>query len=255
MKLNKIIDKLENLFPPKRALEGDFIGLQLGNEQKVISNVLVALDVCEQTIDQAIKNRCDLIIAHHPFYRSELEVALADSHFKKKYEKLERNKIAVYIMHTNYDCANTGMNDVLAKMYGPNKIEFLNKSNHLGKIGTFKNPKTLEQMVGITSKLFALEAIQVVECDDKPITKFAICGGSGSRYQIDDAINTNCDLLITGELNYHNQMYANEQGLNVILATHFMEVVFIDHIKTILKVYKSIDVIGAKQEDPITIWK
>lgn len=255
MQLKKIIKKLETLFPPKRALEGDVIGLQIGNENKEIENILVALDVCDVTIEQAIKNRCDVIISHHPFFRSDLQVVLEDPHFKNQYETLQRNKIAVYVMHTNYDCANSGMNEILVRMFEPTKVSTLNSETHLGKIGTFKVAKTLTQMVAKTSKLFGIDAVQVVECNDEPIERFAICGGSGSKDQINDAINKRCNLLITGELNYHNQMYANEMGLNVILATHFMEVVFIGHVSHILAGYKNIGVVGAKQSDPVTIWK
>lgn len=255
MELKKIISKLESLFPPKKALEGDSIGLQIGNIAKEIENVLVVLDVCDATIEQAIQNRCDVIISHHPFFRGNLREALRNPHFKKQFDTLQRNKIAVYVMHTNYDCANSGMNDVLVKMYEPDKIGFLNGENHLGKVGTYKSGRLLSDMILLTSKLFGLNAVQVVDCNDDPIEKFAICGGSGSKEQINDAINKRCNLLITGELNYHSQLYAKEMGLNIILATHFMEVVFISHVKNVLENLKNINVFAAKQDDPITIWK
>ena len=56
------IKKFINTFAnEKYAYEWDNTGLQIGNENKSINKILVALDVTTETVEEAIKNRCDLI--------------------------------------------------------------------------------------------------------------------------------------------------------------------------------------------------
>jgi putative NIF3 family GTP cyclohydrolase 1 type 2 len=62
------------------------------------------------------------------------------------------------------------------------------------------------------------------------INKVAILGGTCSSEIIYDAIKNDCDILITGEIAHHNAVFANSEGQNIILCTHFMENIFIDKV-------------------------
>ena len=66
MKLNKIIECLENWAPPSLQEEYDNSGLIIGIKQNEIKGILVTLDCTEEVIDEAIKKKCNLIISHHP---------------------------------------------------------------------------------------------------------------------------------------------------------------------------------------------
>ena len=113
-----VIQYMEQLAPKHVAMPDDRIGLQLGTLQKEIKTVLVALDVNEEVVEEAIKLGADLIIAHHAIIYRPLKQLQTDSPMGKVYEKLIKHDIAVYISHTNLDVTEGGMNDWMAEALG-----------------------------------------------------------------------------------------------------------------------------------------
>ena len=113
-----VIQYMEQLAPKYVAYPDDRIGLQLGTLQKEIRKVLIALDVNEEVVDEAIELDADLIIAHHAIIFRPLKQLQTDSPMGKLYEKLIKNDIAVYISHTNLDVTEGGMNDWMAEALG-----------------------------------------------------------------------------------------------------------------------------------------
>ncbi|MEC0243024.1 Nif3-like dinuclear metal center hexameric protein [Paenibacillus dokdonensis] len=115
-----VIQYMEQLAPKHLAYpdDKDRIGLQLGSLQKEIQAILVALDVNDDVVDEAIRVGANLIIAHHAIIFRALKQLNTDTPMGKLYEKLIKNDIAVYIAHTNLDIAEGGMNDWMAEALG-----------------------------------------------------------------------------------------------------------------------------------------
>ncbi|MFF2447581.1 Nif3-like dinuclear metal center hexameric protein [Neobacillus sp. NPDC058068] len=111
---HEIIQLFEQFSPKGLAMEGDKIGLQIGRLNKKVERVMIALDVLENVIDEAIEKNVQLIIAHHPIIYRPLKNLLTDTVQGKMIEKLVKHDIAVYAAHTNLDVAKGGMNDLLA---------------------------------------------------------------------------------------------------------------------------------------------
>ncbi|OXM86092.1 Nif3-like dinuclear metal center hexameric protein [Paenibacillus rigui] len=113
-----VIQLMEELAPKHYAVENDKIGLQLGTLNKEITKVLVALDVTDEVVEEAIQAGANLIIAHHAIIFRPLAHLQTDSPAGSLYEKLIKNDIAVYIAHTNLDVAEGGVNDLMADALG-----------------------------------------------------------------------------------------------------------------------------------------
>ncbi|MBB3109019.1 dinuclear metal center YbgI/SA1388 family protein [Paenibacillus phyllosphaerae] len=113
-----VIQLMEQLAPKHYAVENDRIGLQLGTLQKEITKVLVALDVTDEVVDEAIREGAELIIAHHAIIFRPLAKIDTSTPAGKLYEKLIKNDIAVYIAHTNLDVTEGGINDWMADLLG-----------------------------------------------------------------------------------------------------------------------------------------
>jgi dinuclear metal center YbgI/SA1388 family protein len=109
---------IEQLAPKHFAVENDKIGLQLGTLQKQVSKVLIALDVTDEVVDEAIAAEAELIIAHHAIIYRPLAKLDTSTPAGRLYEKLIKHDIAVYIAHTNLDVAHGGINDWMADMLG-----------------------------------------------------------------------------------------------------------------------------------------
>lgn len=113
-----VIQLFEQLAPKHYAMPDDKIGLQLGSLQKEIRKVLVALDVTDAVVEEAIREGADLIIAHHAIIYRPLAHLQTDTPAGRLYEKLIKHGIAVYIAHTNLDVAEGGINDMMAAALG-----------------------------------------------------------------------------------------------------------------------------------------
>lgn len=113
-----VIQLMEQLAPKHYAVENDKIGLQLGTLNKPIKKILVALDVTDAVVDEAIEQGAELIIAHHAIIYRPLAKLDTSTAAGRLYEKLIKNDIAVYISHTNLDVADGGINDWLADLIG-----------------------------------------------------------------------------------------------------------------------------------------
>ncbi|CAG9619337.1 Nif3-like dinuclear metal center hexameric protein [Sutcliffiella rhizosphaerae] len=121
----EVIQWFEQFSPKKYAVEGDKIGLQIGTLNKAIKKVMVTLDVLEHVVDEAIDNKIDLIIAHHPPIFKALATVTDSSPAGKIVTKCIKNDIAVYVAHTNLDVTNEGVNDLLADALKLNDTEVL----------------------------------------------------------------------------------------------------------------------------------
>lgn len=110
-----IVQMMEQLAPKHMAEPDDRIGLQLGTLNKEVSKALVALDVTLDVVDEAIRGKAELIIAHHAIIYRPLTGIVTDSPAGRLYEKLIKHDIAVYIAHTNLDTAEGGVNDMMAE--------------------------------------------------------------------------------------------------------------------------------------------
>lgn len=114
----EIIAAFESFSPKSYAMDGDPIGLQIGSLNKPVSKVMVALDVLEEVVDEAIAAGVELIIAHHPLVYRPMKRIITDSASGAIIEKLIKHDIAVYAAHTNLDVAKNGVNDLLADAIG-----------------------------------------------------------------------------------------------------------------------------------------
>ncbi|KAB2333891.1 Nif3-like dinuclear metal center hexameric protein [Bacillus mesophilum] len=122
---HEIIGLFEQFSPKSYAMEGDKIGLQLGSLSRTVENVMIALDVVEEVVDEAIANNVQLIIAHHPPIFRPLKAINMDTPAGRLLEKLIKHDIAVYAAHTNLDVAVGGVNDLLAEALGLQNTEVL----------------------------------------------------------------------------------------------------------------------------------
>lgn len=113
-----VIKEIDRLAPPDLAESWDPIGLSFGSLKQPVKRVLIALDVDEQTIEEAKQKQADLIVTHHPAIFKAQKTLNQEDERRKQYIDLIKSDIAVYSAHTNLDAAEGGMNDWLADLLG-----------------------------------------------------------------------------------------------------------------------------------------
>ncbi|MBA2873509.1 Nif3-like dinuclear metal center hexameric protein [Thermaerobacillus caldiproteolyticus] len=122
---HEVIQLFEQFAPKHLAMEGDRIGLQIGTLNKPIHTVMITLDVLEEVVDEAIENKVDLIIAHHPPLYRPVKHIITDQTQGRIIAKCMKHDIAIYAAHTNLDIAEGGVNDWLSEALGLQEVEVL----------------------------------------------------------------------------------------------------------------------------------
>lgn len=128
MKLLEIINFFEQTAPLTLQESYDNSGLLIGDTNKEIAKALISLDVTNDVIDEAIKEKCSLIISHHPLIFKPLKKLTSQNLTERLIVKAIKNDIAIYAMHTNLDNISKGVNAILARKLGINNIQILSPS-------------------------------------------------------------------------------------------------------------------------------
>jgi dinuclear metal center YbgI/SA1388 family protein len=189
----------------------------VGRKGKTVKRILLALDLSKEVVEQAIAQKIDMIITHHPAIFKKLKRVVDNDWQQDLLLTLMENGIAVYSAHTNLDCVSTGVNDVLAKLLKLEDADILDDSNGLGRIGCVEKMTLTDYAQFVKT---ALKADYVIVGDaGKQVHKVAVCGGAGSDL-IDLALAKGADTLVTGDVKYHSAQQAVFSGLNIIDAGH-----------------------------------
>ncbi|MEA1972488.1 MAG: Nif3-like dinuclear metal center hexameric protein, partial [Candidatus Cloacimonadota bacterium] len=105
---------------PQLAEEWDNVGLLIGEPENEVTKILLALDLTENAVNKAIKEKAQLIVTHHPAIFRPLKKIT-----HPLYIKLIKNEIAVLSAHTNFDVTKGGVNSALAEKLNLKNLEFI----------------------------------------------------------------------------------------------------------------------------------
>jgi len=138
MILRDLTNHLEQLAPLAYQESYDNAGLLTGDPMQEVTGALVCLDSTEDVIDEAIRRKCNVVIAHHPIVFSGLKKITGKNYIERTVIKAIRNHIAIYVIHTNLDNMQHGVNAKICERIGLKNIQVLSpKSQLLRKLITF----------------------------------------------------------------------------------------------------------------------
>lgn len=163
MKIRDITATLERFAPLSYQEAYDNSGLLTGNFEWETKSALLTLDCTEEIVEEAIQNKCNLIIAHHPILFSGLKKINGSSYIERTLIKAIKNDIAIYACHTNLDNVNEGVNQKIAEKLGMKETYILAPKSHLLKKLVVFVPKSHQQKV--LEALFSVGAGQIGNYD------------------------------------------------------------------------------------------
>jgi dinuclear metal center YbgI/SA1388 family protein len=138
MKIKEILASLEELAPLSFQEDYDNAGLAVGHEENETRACLICLDVTEAIIDEALANKCNLVISHHPVIFRGLKRLTGRTMPERIVAKAIKEDIALCSMHTNLDNVYEGVNRRICEMIGMKGLSILKKNNgKLKKLVTF----------------------------------------------------------------------------------------------------------------------
>lgn len=333
MKLKDLCTFLDSAVPISFQESYDNSGLQVGIPEKEISSAMVTLDVTEEVIGEALSEKCDLVISHHPLIFKGIKRIAGRTLTERILYRAIKSDIAIYSAHTNLDIFRNGVSRKMADLLhlkdikvlsplrnsllklvtyipeshlddvrnalfnagagvignydqcgfitpgtgsyrgGDNSKPFLgnkgkihfekeirfetvlfshlkdnviknllsvhpyeevaydvyalendNAGVGLGCVGEFSDPVTENDFLKLVSEVFNAKGIRYSRLTGKPISKVAVCGGSGASL-INESISAGADAYITADIKYHNFFDADNKIL-IVDTGHFESEIF-----------------------------
>ncbi|MDQ2720946.1 MAG: Nif3-like dinuclear metal center hexameric protein [Bacteroidota bacterium] len=147
MQIIEIINFLESIAPPGLQESYDNTGLLIGSAGQECTGIIISLDVTEAVIEESLKKKCNLIVAHHPIIFKGLKKLNGKNYIERTVISAIKNDIAVYAIHTNLDNIVQGVNKKLAeKLNLQNCKVLLPKEGTLKKLVTFSPKENAEKV-------------------------------------------------------------------------------------------------------------
>lgn len=207
MTIKNVTDYIEKIAPLHQAEDFDNVGLLIGNETTVVKGVLVTLDTLEETVDEAINKKCNLIVSFHPIIFSGLKKINGNCYVEKVVLKAIQNNIAIYATHTALDNSNVGVSAKMCEVLGLKNYNILvpkeDENIGMGMIGDLPEPMEEDNFLEFTKKTFKTNGIRFSSKIGKSLKKVAVLGGSGS-FAISNAIQKKADVYISADFKYHD---------------------------------------------------
>ena len=166
---------------------------------------------------------------------------------------LIENNIPLFAAHTNMDTAKGGINDKLAEMFELTDVKILDQhtddsSAGLGRYGRLEKTIKLGDFAEHCKKILGTPFLRVSGDFENDINTVAVASGSCSEI-IPLAFEKGVDVIITGDMKYHNMIDMTELGICVIDAGHYpTEICVMDIFEDILK-DTDIEIIKSENKD------
>ena len=219
VKVKDIMGVMERIAPKKLAEGWDNVGLAIGDPEKQVTKILVALDVIDPVVEEAKEMGAEMIVTHHPIIFRPLPNVTDKTSIGRGLMTLCRHGINAVNAHTNLDCAPGGVNDVLAQTLGLRNIEVIPGGiPNLLRMGDV-DEQPLSQFLSTVKDHLGCDGLRYVD-GGKPVHRVAVGGGACADGML-DAIAAGCDTFVTSDVKYNQFWDAHDLGLNLIDAGHF----------------------------------
>ena len=222
MKVCEVIEAMGKIAPWNLAAGWDNSGFLLGDKNAEVTKAYICLDVVHKTVDDAVKQGCNLIVAHHPIIFSGVKRVTSDDLTGSLILKLAVNGINVIAAHTNFDSAETGVNYILAKAIGLTDVKKMTEDpDNPCFIGNF--PKLIKGK-DLAEKIKSALGIAVVRAAGLDLRReyktAAVCGGAGTDLW-QSALTCGAEVLVSADGKHHVGLEAEYGGIAVFDGGHF----------------------------------
>jgi dinuclear metal center YbgI/SA1388 family protein len=216
---------LEDFAPLSFQESYDNAGLVMGQRSTTVTGVLIALDVTEAVLDEAVSLGYNMIVTHHPLIFKGIRTITGSTHTENCLIKAIKNDIILYAGHTNVDSVRGGVNEKMAEKLGLINLQILvpingEKPEHgLGMIGELPEYQNETDFLNLVKSTFHCKRLRHSVPTGKKIRKVAVCGGSGAEF-LEHARTLGADAFVTGEARYH-EFFTQGQNILFIDAGHY----------------------------------
>ena len=194
-------------------------GLQVEGKPKV-DKLACAVTASLAVIEQAIEWGADCLLVHHGyFWKNEREVVVGMK--KQRLRTLLMADMSLLAYHLPLDAHPVvGNNAQIAERLGILELEPLQKTTKtpIGNVGMLAKAIAISEFVSNCEHELGRQAIHI-NSGPVQVQKIALCTG-GAQHMIEDAVEQQADVYLTGEISEQTVHIARECGLHFIAAGH-----------------------------------
>lgn len=221
MRVKDIAAVVESFAPLSFQEDWDNSGLCVGSPEQEVHGVMLGFDCTPELVDEAVAAGADMIVTHHPLIYGGVKKILPEDPTGLTLIKAISAGVAVYAAHTNADKVIGGVSGAMARRLGLTGIEALDKSRPeagFGAVGDLPRPMEAEEFIEYVKAAFGLKVLRSSRPLDIPISRVAMCGGSGSSF-IQKAMEAGAQAYICGDVTYHR--FTTPAGFMVLDIGHY----------------------------------
>ncbi len=257
MKLYEITSWIETKAPLQLQEDYDNSGLIVGDKNQEVVRVLVCLDMSERAMAFARDHGADLVISHHPGIFKPIKVVSPDTMEGSLLYTAIKGDIALYSAHTNFDSVKGGMTDILCEALGLNGVNVIKPAcfdapeNGFGRVGSLESAMDACEFIRLLSRTLGVSAVRSVGKAPKAISRVAIYNGSFDRSILQRIKAIRPDVLLTGDLKYHDALELDYHKIYTIDAGHYgTEILFVKAFARMLQEsFKDLEILTFEGED------
>jgi len=163
--IKDVTDHLEAFASLSYQEDYDNCGLLTGNADELVKGILVTIDCTEDVVEEAILQKCNLIVSHHPIIFRGLKKLTGQTYVERTIIKAIKNDIAIYAIHTNLDNSYAGVNRIISEKIGLTNLKILQpKKETLMKLVTFIPKEKVGEVMNALHKAGAGEIGNYKNC-------------------------------------------------------------------------------------------
>ncbi|ADH84732.1 Nif3-like dinuclear metal center hexameric protein [Desulfurivibrio alkaliphilus] len=228
--VNKLLKLLDSFSPFARTEEWDNTGLLVGDGQREVRGILLALDPTEDLLAECQAHQCNTIITHHPLIFKPLSQLRPDLPPGRLLFTAVHQGINIIACHTNLDVVPGGVSEALALRLGLHNLQVLHPTAPppaddregigFGRIGELTEPIGGDDFLARLLTALELEAAPVAGPLPAMVRKVAVCGGSGSDLAA-AAHRAGADIYVSGEIKHAVARWAEMEEFCLVDAGHY----------------------------------
>lgn len=217
---------METVAPAALAELWDNVGWMAGNPDFPLTGVLVCLDATEARVRDAAAAGLNLIVSHHPPIFTPMATATADTREGRLAGCSWQAGMQIFSAHTNFDAVSGGLADLFANtlpldMIRPFPGSGTGSQGMKGRMGRMRQPCDLNGFLQHLRVCLRIENVRLIGPVPEQIERVVTQNGAFDREMLPFLRNAAVDVLLTGDVKYHDGLDLADAGIFTVDAGHF----------------------------------
>ncbi len=208
--VREVTDLIEAFAPLSYQESYDNAGLIVGRHDSHVRGVLLAVDVTEEVLHEALSVGANMIITHHPIVFKAMKRFNSSNYVERCVEFAIRHDLILYACHTNLDSTPEGMSWRLARNLGLKSISVLEATRPsgdvgFGVVGELEDSLSADEALAAVAQRLGVGAMRHSRLLEQPISRVAVCTGAGGSL-MESVRMSGAQLYVTSDLRYNDFM-------------------------------------------------